>query len=166
MKKILKVKSLLMVIALIIAVSAVLSGCSKSGNGDAGKKSVDFNTLSAKVVEKVDTSNMQEGDADKLKKFYGIESDKVESFKLYFPKSNIKADELLILKAKDEATAKELMTNVQKRIDNQKKGFQNYIPEEFSLVENRALKQQGSYILLSISKSSAKAESAFIEQLK
>lgn len=104
-------------------------------------------------IEKVsDLSVMQKENKSKLRKFYSINSRDLEDFVLYAPKTNMEANEILILKVKNQDDIDKLQELIEKRIENQSESFKNYEPEQYDLLENRTLKVKGKYIILVVSK--------------
>lgn len=153
---------LITILTLFISVLFLFVGCSK----ESANKEVDFKTFAQSLKSQIDVSSMKEGDADKLKRFYGIEASEYEDFMLFLPPSNIKADELLILKAKSKDNVNLLKEKVEKRINEQSMSFKDYLPNEYALIQKNVVEVKGQYILLSISKDADKVQKAFKDGLK
>ena len=109
---------------------------------------------------------MVESDSDKLKKLYDIDADKIEGFKLYTAKTNIEANELLILKVKDKEDIDGINEAINDRIETQSNSFKDYLPDESYLIENHILKSNGNYIVFIISEEAEQIENAFDESFK
>ena len=65
-------------------------------------KNLDFATLGANVEKKVSMENFVKGNDLSLRKLYGINKIEVEKYISYVPKSNMMANEILIVKAKPD----------------------------------------------------------------
>ena len=63
--------------------------------------SAEFADVSAAVVPEVSTENMTEADNQMVKRLYGLDPADFEGCTLYYPRTNMDAEELLILKLKD-----------------------------------------------------------------
>ena len=77
-------------------------------------KNLDFATLGANVEKKVSMENFVKGNDLSLRKLYGINKIEVEKYISYVPKSNMMANEILIVKAKPEY-ADAILARIQKR---------------------------------------------------
>ncbi|MBM7870998.1 hypothetical protein JOC70_002492 [Clostridium pascui] len=156
-----KVTLLTLLLLLIFSVGS-LYGCSSKKT----TKNPSVDEIVTKVKGSTDISQMPELDAEKLKMLYDIDAADLEGFKVYIAPSNIKADELAVIKVKDAKKVDEVKNKVAKRVENQGASFKDYLPEEYSLIENHVLKTQGNYVFLTISKDAEKIEAAFNESFK
>ncbi|MFB7351424.1 DUF4358 domain-containing protein [Bacillus thuringiensis] len=140
-----------------------LSGC-------FGKKD-NVNSLSAteigeKIKHVTNLEEMKEGDSKKLQKLYNINTDEVESFVLYTAPTNIKADEIAVIKVKDVKNVEDIKKNISNKVEKQSKSFKDYLPDEYFLIEKHVLKTKDNYILFAISKDADKVEKTFNQLLK
>jgi hypothetical protein len=99
-----------------------------------------------------DLSLMNEGDKSKLRKLYNLNAADLEEFKLYAPKTNMEAGQILILKAKDQSQIEGIKECIDNEIQRQAASFKEYRPDQYSLIENNVLKVKGKYIFLVVSK--------------
>lgn len=129
-------------------------------------KDVDMDSLRQSLSQIVDSEHMDIGDSSKLRKLYYISKNEVEDFILYSPKSNMEANEVLILKAKNEEDIEHLKVKVEERVKKQSDSFKNYRPEEYDIISNRVLDIKGKYLILIISSESEKIESAINKEFK
>ncbi|MGH1280429.1 DUF4358 domain-containing protein [Bacillus basilensis] len=155
-------KFVITIIACTITLGS-LSGC-------FGKKE-NVNSLSAtEIGEKIEhVTNLEEmkvGDSKKLQKLYNINTDEVESFVLYTAPTNIKADEIAVIKVKDKKNVENIKNKISNRVEKKSKSFKDYLPNEYFLIEKHVLKTKDNYILLAISKDADKAEKTFDEIFK
>lgn len=108
-------------------------------------KNLDFTTLGANIEKKVSMENFVKGNDLSLRKLYGINKIEVEKYISYVPKSNMIANEILIVKAKPEY-ADAILARIQKRVDAQSKSFKNYAPDQYKIMSSSVLKKKGDYI--------------------
>ncbi|KMY32137.1 hypothetical protein ACZ11_08255 [Lysinibacillus xylanilyticus] len=141
----------------------VLSGCS-------GKQETPSNPSALEIGEQIrhitNLEDMKEGDNKKLQKLYNINADEVESYVLYTAPTNIKADEIAVIKVKDMKNINNMKEKISNRIEKRSISFKDYLPEEYFLIEKHVLKTKDSYILLAISKDSDQIEKTFDKALK
>lgn len=143
---------------ILVLALGLLVGCT----GKAQAKNPPFHEVKDKLTKAVDLATFKEGNYAKLKRYYGIARGDIEDFVLYRAPSNIKADEILLIKVKPEAVSK-VQQQIEQRVAKQAASFKDYLPEEYYLIEKRVVKVQGSYLLLAISKDAAQIARAFAE---
>lgn len=119
--------------------------------------------ISERVQQGVDLSALQVADYPKLKKLYGISRAEIEDFVLYRAPSNIKADEIAIIKVKDPKYLEGVKEKILKRADRQATSFRGYVPEEYYLIQKKIIRVRGDYILFAVSKDADKIAGIFKE---
>ncbi|MGG2480874.1 MULTISPECIES: DUF4358 domain-containing protein [Brevibacillus] len=159
-----KINAVLLVsmIACIVALSA-LTGCSGQNTEESQLAAAE---IGDRIKQAVHLDDMKAGDAKKLQKLYKLGEEEVEDFILYTAPTNVRADEVAVLIAKDDSQAESIKAKIAERIEEQGKKFKDYVPDEYFLLEKHVLKTKGRYILLAVSKEAEKIESAFDEALK
>jgi len=158
-------KKKLGIISLLLSIIVItLSGCNSTKEVTAKIPSVD--EITQKVKQATDTSNMRIADAAGLKKLYDINSDELEGFSLLTAPSNIKSDEIAILKVKDSGNVENVKNKITKRIDKQLKSFNGYLPNEYYLIQHNTVKVKGNYVIFIVSKDAEKVSNAFDEAFK
>jgi hypothetical protein len=138
--------------------------------GLAGKKAVvsdtPFETVLSAVTGKIDLSEMQEGDHQMFRRLYGLSPADYEECALYFPNSNMGAEELLLVKLRDPADAAALTAAAEQRIKNQINVFDGYGPAQVALLKEHArIEAPGNYFLFVVSGTADAAVNAFREVL-
>lgn len=122
--------------------------------------------VTAAVIAQLDTSNVQPADNQMIKRLYGLQPSDYEGVCLYYPSSNMDAEELLIVKLQDAAQQQSVLDAVERRLQTQKNSFDGYGIEQFDLLENHSVIQaQGNYILFVVSSQSEAAKQAFLDAL-
>ena len=118
------------------------------------------------VVETIDMENMLEADNQLIKRFYGLDPASFEGCILYYPTTNMMAEEVLIVKLKDMSQQEQVRTAIEKRIETQKTTFEGYGVEQFELLENNAvIEVRGNFILFVANANSAEAQKAFLKAI-
>lgn len=151
-------KNVFALTVIMVIILALLTGCSSK---DTTSKEPSIDEIDQNINDDVDISNMVESDSDKLEKLYDIDIDKVDNFKLYTAKTNIEANELLILKVKNEEDIGDIKEDINDRIESQTNSFKDYLPDEYFLIEKHVLKSNGNYIIFIICEEAEKIESLF-----
>ncbi|MBD2869026.1 DUF4358 domain-containing protein [Paenibacillus arenilitoris] len=162
-------KQYVTILLAIAAMTGMLAACSGSGNGNGNGESLERLTAAEagrRIMQTVSLPDMKQGDSEKLEKLYRIEAEVVEDFILYTASSNVKADELAVIKLKDEKDAELVLTNIGQHIEAQIAKFKDYRPEEYALVEKHVLKAKGRFVLFAVSMKADRIERAFDEALR
>ncbi|TQR46472.1 DUF4358 domain-containing protein [Paenibacillus popilliae] len=130
----------------------------------------DINVSAAKIEHQMKQSvkldKLKKGDAHKLKKLYDLGSEQVEDFLLYTASSNVKADEIVVLKVKDESLIDSVKASIAQRIDAQAVKFKDYRPDEYALLEKHVLKVKSHYVLFVVSADAEQIKKAFDSALE
>lgn len=152
-----------LLVPLIAVIAALLGGCSGS---EVTYESVTAAEIGASIERTVDLSDMTRGDANRLRKFYDIEATELANFVLYTASSNVRADELLIVKVNDPGEIANITERVHRRIAVQTSKFQNYRPEEYYLIEKHVLSSKGPFVFFAVSQDAERMERTFDETLR
>ena len=119
--------------------------------------------VAAAVTEKIDMTNMLEGDNKMIKRFYGLDPSAFEACILYYPTTNMMAEELLIVKLADMSQQESVRAAVEARIATQKTTFEGYGVEQFEMLSNNAVVEvRGNFVLFVVNNASADALKAFL----
>ena len=118
------------------------------------------------VVETIDMENMLEADNQLIKRFYGLDPAGFEGCILYYPTTNMMAEEVLIVKLKDMSQQAQVRAAIEKRIETQKTTFEGYGVEQFELLTNNAVVEvRGNFVLFIVNANSAEAQKAFLKAI-
>lgn len=119
--------------------------------------------VEAAVVAEIDMTNMLQGDNKMIKRFYGLDPAAFEACILYYPTTNMMAEELLIVKLSDVSQQEMVRSAVEARIATQKNTFEGYGVEQFEMLSNNAVVEvRGNYVLFVVNAASAEAQKAFL----
>ncbi len=109
-------------------------------------KEMDFKLLQKNVSSKIDGVDLKKGDDLTLRKLYAINETEYSDFVSFAPKSNMVADEILIIKCKP-GQADQVMAKIQKRVESQTKSFKDYAPQQYNIITTSELKKKGDYVI-------------------
>ena len=125
-----------------------------------------FSDVCAAVMDVVDTVNMQEAENRMVKRLYGVDPGSFEGCSLYYPVTNMDAEEVLILKLSDTFQQEAVADAVQQRLQTQRNTFEGYGVEQFDLLTNHyVLQVQGNFALFVVGEFSGDAVTAFRDAL-
>ena len=148
----------------VVLLAAVISLAAKFG-GDT-ISNADPAEVEAAVVAEIDMTNMIQGDNKMIKRFYGLDPAAFESCTLYYPTTNMMAEELLIVKLADVSQQEMVCAAVEARIATQKTTFEGYGVEQFDMLTNAsAVEIRGNYVLFVVNNAWAEARKAFLGAL-
>ena len=120
-----------------------------------------FDTMSQAVTEAADLSKMQEADNQMLKRLYGLDGADFDGILLYYPTSNMGAEELLLVKMKDVSQAEAVQAAIENRLATQKKSFDGYGAEQTAMLEKSIIKVRGNYALFISADDPVRVQAAF-----
>lgn len=134
----------------------LMSGCGNSQDKSLGDIEKD-------ISSKVSLDKMEKGTSKTLKRYYGLNSNELEDFILYTPKSTMDVDEMLMVKVKDESQIQSIEDVIDSRVNKQLESFSGYGPKQCELLDNYEIKVKGKYIFFAISKKAQEMKDAFKE---
>ena len=118
------------------------------------------------VTEVLDMTNLQEGDNQMIKRLYGLQPADFEGCLLYYPLTNMDAEELLVVKLKSTDQQQAVREAIEKRLETQKNSFDGYGVGQYDLLTNHCqVEVRGNYILFVVSPDDVKARQAFLDAL-
>ena len=138
--------------------------------GGCAQKNAALKLDPVKIADKLATSvkftdQMSPVDEKTALRIYGLEQSSVSNLKAY-ESTGATAEEIMVFEAKDEAAAAKIKTAAQKRIDDQRAGFQDYQPKEMAKLKNPVFITTGNYVILCISNDNAKAKQVIDSLIK
>ena len=153
-------------VPVVMIVSVVLMGCYLCRlQGEDSISDAKLKDVTAAVTKTLDTKAMQESDAQMIKRLYGLNPADYEGITLYYPVTNMDAEELLIVQLKDVSQQETVKAAIDARLETQKNSFEGYGVEQYALLEKSVVDVEGNYILFVVNEQAAKAQSAFLQAL-
>ena len=124
-----------------------------------------FNEIEKAVESVLDTDNLKKAEGQGLKRYYGLNSADYEGVMLYTSESSMSAEEVLLIKVKNEGQRKRVKEAVEKRLANRKNDFEGYAPKEVQLLEQSQLTVRGKFLFLAIAPRAAEYKDTFAKSL-
>ena len=126
----------------------------------------DPNAVREAVTARMDLSNVLEADNQMIRRLYGLDIAAYEGCILYYPATNMGAEELLIVKLSDPEQAQTVQSAIEKRLQTQKNTFDGYGVEQYDLLTNHAVVEvRGNYVLFAVGQTSDQVRQAFLDAL-
>ena len=143
-----------------------------------------FEDVASAVTASVDLSALQEGSVQMVKRLYGLNPSDFDGCLLYYPQTNMEAEELLLLglhvclrvieqanmeaeellllKLRDTSQQEAVRAAVEARLETQKTSFDGYGLEQYDLLTNHSILDiRGNYVLFVVHKDAAAVQQAF-----
>lgn len=124
-----------------------------------------FSDVQEAVISAADLTPMAEGDNQTFKRLYGLSANDYENVLLYYPTTNMGAEELLLIQLKDLSQQQAVKDAIESRLDTQKKSFDGYGVDQYAMLEKAVVEVQGNYILLVVANDPAPVRKAFLGAL-
>ena len=112
-------------------------------------KEIDIPALWTSIEETVELPSMMELDDSTLKDVYGIDAADLESYVARIPMMNVHATEFFIAKVKD-GRMDSVKEAIEKRQADLVTVWEQYLPEQYELVQNYKLETEGNYVLFCV----------------
>ena len=97
-----------------------------------------------------------------VKRLYGLNPSDFDGCLLYYPQTNMEAEELLLLKLRDTSQQEAVRAAVEARLETQKTSFDGYGLEQYDLLTNHSILDiRGNYVLFVVHKDAAAVQQAF-----
>lgn len=120
----------------------------------------------AAVTEHLEPETVLEADNQMIRRLYGLDPAAFEACILYYPATNMGAEELLLVKLADTAQAESVRTAIDKRLQTQKNTFDGYGIEQYDLLSNHAVIEiRGNWVLFAVDADSDDLRQAFLAAL-
>ena len=143
--------------AVVLALICLLTmfGSNKISNADPAE-------VEEAVIAQLDMSAMVKADNQMVKRLYGLDPAAFESCILYYPNTNMMAEELLILKLSDTAQQQSVRAAIEARVETQKTTFDGYGVEQYALLtDNCIIDIRGNFVLFVVNADCDAAQKAF-----
>lgn len=142
-------------VAILMALT-LFSGCSQTGS-----KTITAPTdeVAQKLMDSLSFEYpLNQLPEDAANRLYKLEGEILEEQAVYVGTGGALADEVSVWRVKDEKDAKTVQEAAEKRVENQKASFQDYVPEEMPKLEKAVIQVDGDTIILCVSSDPEKAK--------
>ena len=121
-----------------------------------------FEEVLAVVTSASDMDSMNEGDNQMIRRLYELNPEEYQGIALYYPASNMGAEELLVVRLADASQEEAVMDAVKNRLQSQKDNFEGYGAEQTEMLKHSVIESKGNYVLFAVSKQPAVIREAFL----
>lgn len=90
-------------------------------------------------------------DDDFISNYYGIDAATLDSYVFSMSEDAAQAETIIIMKVKNTDDLTGLVDSLQAIVDEKKNEMENYIPEQFAIVEKSKVQAKDNYVWLVIS---------------
>lgn len=151
-----KMKRIAASAAAILMALTLFSGCSQTGS-----KTITAPTdeVAQKLMDSLSFEYpLNQLPEDAANRLYKLEGEILEEQAVYVGTGGALADEVSVWRVKDEKDAKTVQEAAEKRVENQKISFKDYVPEEMPKLEKAVIQVDGDTIILCVSSDPEKAK--------
>lgn len=134
-----------LLITAILMIALMLASCGK-GAADVSVQDI-YQKMAETVTMPAETVELT---ADDLIDYYGIEADKVAQCAAVQDACGYK-DEIVMIKAVDDASAKEIEALLNEHIEYQKDSMKDYDPDQYQILGSSEVINNGVYVAMFIS---------------
>ena len=151
-----KMKRIAASAAAILMALTLFSGCSQTGS-----KTITAPTdeVAQKLLDSLSFEYpLNQLPEDAANRLYKLDGEILEEQAVYVGTGGALADEVSVWRVKDEKDAKTVQEAAEKRVENKKASFQDYVPEEMPKLEKAVIQVDGDTIILCVSSDPEKAK--------
>ena len=124
-----------------------------------------FQSVSDAVFQSFDMSEVQLADNQMIKRLYKLDPSEYDDIVLYYPTTNMGAEELMIVKLKSLSQQETVKAAMESRIESQQSVFEGYAPEQYEMLGNGIVDVQGNYLILIVTDDPTAVQQAFRKAL-
>lgn len=147
------------ILILSVALMIFMVGCSS--------KDVSLNDIKDKLKNTIDFSTFsKEEEISYLKDTFDFDKEKIDSYEMYGPQTNLNTNAVLLLRLKNASDASEFKEKIDAYKENLIKIYKDYAPDQAKLVEDSVYEEHGKTIVLVISDKSEEVKKALAELYK
>lgn len=111
----------------------------------------------ADIKAQVTLSEMNQLESvESLDRYYGITADSVDEFAGGINNSGVEQEEIVLIKAKDNASANSIKTALENRYNAKLNENKNYNPQQAEMIEKCKVEQNGLYVSMIVSDNAEK----------
>lgn len=146
----------------LIACLLVFIGWILMSDANSAKSAEEVETA---VMAAVDTSAIEKGQVQDIRRVFGLNPDDYEGIVYYKPLSTMDVKEILIVKLRSDEQSEAVESSIRARVDSQLQSFQGYGVEQCQLLENAVIKVQGNFIFYAVADNVSECKEVFLSSL-
>ena len=131
-------------------------------SGDSNKS---FEIVEKELRRALDSESLEDRGSQELKRYYSLNSEDYADTLLLTDEESMSAEEILLIKVKDQSQLEEIEAAVYKRLESRINDFGSYAPEQTALLEAAEVTIRGDYVFLAVSEHAEEYKEAFIKSL-
>ena len=130
-------------------------------------KDVSLNDIKDKLKDTIDFSTFSKEEEDSyLKDTFDFDKEKIDSYEMYGPQTNLNTNAVLLLRLKNASDASEFKEKIDAYKENLIKIYKDYAPDQAKLVEDSVYEEHGKTIVLVISDKPTEVKKALASLFK
>lgn len=133
--------------------------------GQNRQSATPFEQMQAAVTTAADLSPVQPGDNQMIKRLYGLDPAEFDGCLLYYPNTNMGAEELLLVRLRSTAQQDAVSAAVEARLAAQRSSFDGYGVEQMELLSRCVVEIRGNYVLFVVGADAQTVRQAFLDAL-
>lgn len=118
---------------------------------ESGKTAASIAEVYEKIGEEVSLQSPACMDDDFISNYYGLDTALLEEYVFSISEDAAQAETVIIAKVKDAGDAEQVAESLQAVVEDKKAEMENYIPEQFAIVEKSEVVIRDNYVWLVIS---------------
>lgn len=152
----------------------ILTGCGSQGENESTQITVEQTTVQerplsdiyAEIEENVELPKMLVLNDNYIANYFGIDLTLLEDYVFTNAEEVIYADTVIMMKAKADTDKESLKEALNTMIEHKKAELENYLPEQFKIVEKSKVQVAGDYVYLIISDKEEEIEAVMEQYIK
>lgn len=162
MKRYLKLSTL--ILALIMSV--MLCSCNISLDGSTQEDMSLVEQIVADIQKECELPEMVKVSEDQLAQYYNIDKSDVANFSAYVSSDSMTKDEIILIEALTESEACTIRDRLTEHRQNLLEESEEYLPDEYEMIEKCEVVKDGIYIRLFISNNADKMNEIYNSYMK
>lgn len=126
---------------------------------------VDFSDLKAETESAMDLTEMQQADAQLLRRLYGLNGEELSDWILWTAQDNMAVEELLLVECVSKEQAEQVRQAAEARVDTQIHNFEGYGPEQVQLLKESVTEVRDTCVLFVVSEQAQDVKDSFLKLL-
>lgn len=159
-------KSIVVFIAGLLLCGCIFIGCGAGGNKEQATVDKALEEIYTQMIDKVEMPLMVRMDEDYITNYYGIDLTVFDEYVFAAAEDALLAENIILVKVKEGQSTDPVVEILEKIIKQKKVELENYLPEQFKIVEKSSVVTKGNYVILIISSKKSELEAQLPEALQ